>query len=64
MDRNSSQMEILHRILALEPSDDRDELKQTFLGLLELMDIYNFDLKEALIDAIRSIEEEQDTPPE
>ena len=39
--------------------EDLTKLKEGFLGLLDVMDIYNFDFKDALVKAIREIEDEQ-----
>ena len=59
MDKESSQHEILQRILMIEHTEDLNKLKDSFIGLLDAIDIYKFDFKEALINAIRSIEDDQ-----
>ncbi len=58
MDKQSSGHKILRRILALKHTEDLAKLKDDFLGLLDAMDIYNFDLKDAIVNAIRLIEDE------
>ena len=57
MDKESSQKEILDIILKLEYTNDSSKLKNNFLRLLDIMEIYNFDLRFALVNAIREIED-------
>jgi len=59
MDKRSSQEIILKRILALEYTEDLKKLNNDLLGLLDEMDIYNFDFKDALINTIREIEDNE-----
>ena len=60
MDKRSSQNRILRQILALEHTEDLAKLKEAFLGLLDIMDIYNFDFRDALVNAIREVEDEKE----
>ncbi len=57
MDKRSSQNRIIRQILALENTDDLQKLKNDLLGVLDVMDIYNFDFRDALINTIRKIED-------
>lgn len=57
MDKRTSQNRILHHIIALEYTEDLTKLTEDLLGLLHVIDIYNFDFKDALVNAIKEIEE-------
>ena len=72
MDKSSSQQMILKSLTELKPifdtyySNEEDKnnaayLKKMLLGILKDVNIYNFDLKDALINYIRWLEEEMDT---
>ena len=57
MDACTSRIETLNKILHMHPHDDLEPLKTQLLGLLQEVVVYNFDIKEALIDYIKNIEE-------
>jgi hypothetical protein len=60
MDRQTSLDEVLHSVLnfALEMGQElsQERLQFGLLSLLDMVNLYNFDLKEALIQKIRSLD--------
>ncbi len=57
MDKKSSQNRILRHILSLEYTKDLEKLNNDLIGLLDQIDIYNFDFKDAIVNTIREIED-------
>ena len=57
MDRHTSRRDVLKHLFSIQRSEKDEEFKNTLVRLLTRIDIYNFDLKEALIDQIRDLEE-------
>jgi hypothetical protein len=54
MDRYTSQMDLIENIFRPYFSKSKTELRAFFLNLLTEIDVYNFDLKEAIIAYFRS----------
>ena len=55
MDRETSGREILHHVTTTRWETDPARLRDQLLALLDMVDIYRFDLQEALIDALRDM---------
>jgi len=56
MDAFTSRIETINKFLRIKREVEPEMLKRQLLGLLTDVIVYNFDLKEALIDYIRYIE--------
>lgn len=53
MDRETSGREILHQLTTIRWDTDPARRRDQLLAMLDMVDIYRFDLQEALIDAVR-----------
>ena len=55
MDRYTSGQDILNQIINTEWDREPKKLRDQLISLLNMVDIYHFDLKEALIDKIKNL---------
>jgi predicted amidophosphoribosyltransferase len=60
MDKYTSEMELLHDLFTFENYRENPQLKDFLISLLTKVQIYNFDLKEALISKIQAIEYDEE----
>jgi hypothetical protein len=56
MDKNTSGRELLNRIFRIQMNQEGELLKDELINLLTSVVVYNFDIKSALINLIREIE--------
>ncbi len=56
MDKTSSEHSVMNMIIEMKYTDDLEQYKKDLIGLLTEVEVYNFDLKSALITIIRDLE--------
>ncbi|UYP46958.1 hypothetical protein NEF87_003243 [Candidatus Lokiarchaeum ossiferum] len=53
MDRTTSEQELLYSLLNMQFNENYEKLRTSLLNLLTQVDIYNFDMKSALINYLQ-----------
>jgi hypothetical protein len=57
MDRNTSERDFIEMLFKREPMDfeNRQQLKEILINILTFIDIYNLDLKSAIITSLKDL---------